>query len=1068
MELNDWEEHKSTIVLLYSIEREPLRKIVSYMREHHNFDKKVNQYEYRLKKWGVKKNAPKEVWSYVAHQIRKKKKKGKKSKVMLYNVPVPEARVCREIQRYTNIPTAAEFGMDLPSPKTPEGGIVHVQSPSILEFDLVWPDTLPWFQFEHNLFTLLQQPSGLLNAFLAAFGSDTRARQYPEHERLSPRLSISRDPLMLRKAVSHHCNLISKNHQDSNQQTEALVPSGNSYSLAIDMLKVIFFCLSNCLTNKILGLDGVELCDRFLLQLFEALSHSNLEILSSLLSDRCRTASMIKEALYKSAIREKSYVVVSRLLESGVDPNMPVELRGKVEMDLRFEPWNFRGIDIAATRADIRLGEILLRAGANVNTSDGNDIPPLALIGLDWNKANFDDALEVNPPTASCHHGETKTFSPLELAIARHDGANKTLYTSSPIGLQLRPFGARCSPLLIAIVAEHDLIITSCLAGDAATMSRLLNGITPLVATAWNPDLHIAEMLLMSGAKISPKQSDSDSDGQISVPTPIHVASFHGNTELVRVLVNRGSSCNLHYTRLGGNKDHFINWLLPPGISSPCHLALRSKNIETASLLLPHSKLLGDKTIISELISRGADILFADTDGTTALEAAMENGDAEMLSSFFASGTELAVESKDDCVVRHFEASCLVLALLEREWDLAEYLLSSFVPGPSQSFYLPDADHGGEGITPLWAAYLSGNVHITEAMVRRGYSLEKGDRESFSTSIVYGSKQAESIQALFWSTCHILLLSAIKSCDIQRTRECTMFVDSLDFTFGRSNRHSDETPLGLPLINAGADTEYTPGRQSPLQLAASLGYVEMAKPAHFNYGATALQILVEHGADVDAPPAKKDGRTALEGAAEHGRLDMVEFLLEMGARLTGEMRIYYVRSVGFAMSGEYGSWTENDQLLYDRRESNNWHVRWIVGSSETASEEVEETMWYGLNRVAEDWLRSAAIASDEFAGLDVFQEEEANSRPVSPWRAGDGVNHPLQPNNEDEEITPVQLVESNCKPLLRRGEYDAESERTPEHSRRAVDEQVASTSLGYILWEDPFWGADQPNDVWDI
>ncbi|KFY61651.1 hypothetical protein V496_04952 [Pseudogymnoascus sp. VKM F-4515 (FW-2607)] len=62
--------------------------------------------------------------------------------------------------------------------------------------------------------------------------------------------------------------------------------------------------------------------------------------------------------------------------------------------------------------------------------------------------------------------------------------------------------------------------------------------------------------------------------------------------------------------------------------------------------------------------------------------------------------------------------------------------------------------------------------------------------------------------------------------------------------------------------------------------------------AYENHGVTALQaaaisghltvalMLLKAGADINAPPAKINGRTALEAAAEHGRLDMVSLLLK--------------------------------------------------------------------------------------------------------------------------------------------------------------------------------------------
>ncbi|THC88422.1 hypothetical protein EYZ11_012132 [Aspergillus tanneri] len=61
-----------------------------------------------------------------------------------------------------------------------------------------------------------------------------------------------------------------------------------------------------------------------------------------------------------------------------------------------------------------------------------------------------------------------------------------------------------------------------------------------------------------------------------------------------------------------------------------------------------------------------------------------------------------------------------------------------------------------------------------------------------------------------------------------------------------------------------------------LLLAAIKGYLPIAKQ------------LLELGAEIDAPRADTPGRTALEGAAEHGGLGMVQFLLENGAQTFGD------------------------------------------------------------------------------------------------------------------------------------------------------------------------------------
>ena len=85
------------------------------------------------------------------------------------------------------------------------------------------------------------------------------------------------------------------------------------------------------------------------------------------------------------------------------------------------------------------------------------------------------------------------------------------------------------------------------------------------------------------------------------------------------------------------------------------------------------------------------------------------------------------------------------------------------------------------------------------------------------------------------------------------------------------------------------------------------------KPA-FTGSATALQLAAIHGgigvvrrlielnANVNAPRAAKHGRTALEGAADQGRLDTVELLLkcENLAMTEGASQCQFIRAIQYA------------------------------------------------------------------------------------------------------------------------------------------------------------------------
>ncbi|KAK6821817.1 hypothetical protein PG987_014642 [Apiospora arundinis] len=118
------------------------------------------------------------------------------------------------------------------------------------------------------------------------------------------------------------------------------------------------------------------------------------------------------------------------------------------------------------------------------------------------------------------------------------------------------------------------------------------------------------------------------------------------------------------------------------------------------------------------------------------------------------------------------------------------------------------------------------------------------------------------------------------------------------------------------LVNHGADVNAPPARISgatALQLAAIKGYTGLAG------------WLISRGADIHAPGAAIGGMTAMEGAAAFGRLDVVRLLIEYGDFKNGEGRRQCVRAVGFARKtthralGSYMEhqlgWSEEDEKM---------------------------------------------------------------------------------------------------------------------------------------------------------
>lgn len=119
------------------------------------------------------------------------------------------------------------------------------------------------------------------------------------------------------------------------------------------------------------------------------------------------------------------------------------------------------------------------------------------------------------------------------------------------------------------------------------------------------------------------------------------------------------------------------------------------------------------------------------------------------------------------------------------------------------------------------------------------------------------------------------------------------------------------------LIENGADVNvsgpYRSGDATALQFAAINGHLQMA------------ELLLQNGADINAPAANYNGRTTLEGGAEHGRLEMVRFLLtrEPKLKISGPYRIHFLRAVKLANKRGHkevaeflklhGGWSESDE-----------------------------------------------------------------------------------------------------------------------------------------------------------
>ncbi|TRX91199.1 hypothetical protein FHL15_007987 [Xylaria flabelliformis] len=782
--------------------------------------------------------------------------------------------------------------------------------------------------------------------------------------------------------------MIPNDSMDGYQEVETLAQKQLSLSMAMELFKVVFFNLSN---NNIPYANSRELRahDQLVLHLVEAVSRSNPEMLSYILSSHCATTNAIKEAVYGSAIREKDHETVLRLLESGIDPNKKIEnfqlfkctfKRGMIELDCNLvsSPWS--GIYEAAFACDTRLGKILINAGASVSHACIKSISALEIAAfaggyagasnksVEFAQLLIEHGALIDNSTSCRKCTRLKLLSPIAISIIRQNNRMAEFLTEQDASirpyeytevsrrgcdyhtvglLQFKYFGIRTTPLNTAIVSGNMLIVerllqpilshprpiclrfvkealmTSILVGDADTASKLLAhhpglltidrwtlGVKPLVATAWNKDISIAELLLERGAHIGPKRGDGIL--QVETPAPMHVAAYYGNTSLVRQLMHRGADHNVRYKSPQVLEppgrlffDTSFSRLLPVAVASPLQLALWNGSRETVSLLISQDAgVLSGKSFqgvdledgisISGLTFGVTSVLSSNQNARAVFEATKEIGSAfSVIQSYFSLGglyrsedlylaVLAAIESKDYSIVRliadyrpigeidSHEASALMLSIEEREWVIVSLLLRDpFLPGPSRSYYrivnerlnynekeglnhnrgYPDCS--GHGLTPLVWAIHSKIDPVTRKLLQRGYKLQDGDVSILVGDILTVASTLYLLESMDLSCRQALLCCSIKmSCDIQQIQKCIGLVDSLDFDYC-SMLHGTKI------------------EESPLRLAAFMGDVSI------------VRLLLDVGAGTDfSPPGKK---TALHIAAIVGHFDVVKSLLDGGA-----------------------------------------------------------------------------------------------------------------------------------------------------------------------------------------
>ena len=464
------------------------------------------------------------------------------------------------------------------------------------------------------------------------------------------------------------------------------------------------------------------------------------------------------------------------------------------------------------------------------------------------------------------------------------------------------------------------------LAGSVALLS-LARAASALVDAAGDGETDAAMALLADGADPNARSEDGTS--------ALHWAAYHDDLELARALVAAGATADvvneygstpLSEAAAIGN-PRTIALLLDAGADvdranadgqTPLMIVARTSKVEAAQLL----------------IDAGADVNRAERwRGQTPLMWAAAQGQPAMIRLLLESGAEPDVRSTANEWPRQVSGeprrmyrptgglSPLLFAAREGCTECVAALLGG---GASPDFANPD------NVTPLFIAIDNGHMDAAKVLIDAGANVNKWDwwgRTPLFAAVDQnaipsgGRADRRSADATLPIEIIRLLLEAGANPDLQ-LKMSTPYRSIVDDRGCDSMLKTGMTPLLLaaktfdaeamrPLLESGANFDL-PNQDGilPIHAAAGLGS-SSCDPRGYGPGIphyetadvedasiAALRVLIEAGADVNAQApvvsavggggrfgGSRTGQTALHGAVTWGWNDVVQFLVDQGARI---------------------------------------------------------------------------------------------------------------------------------------------------------------------------------------
>jgi uncharacterized protein len=388
-------------------------------------------------------------------------------------------------------------------------------------------------------------------------------------------------------------------------------------------------------------------------------------------------------------------------------------------------------------------------------------------------------------------------------------------------------------------------------------------GATPLLLACTNGSAAVIEKLLAAG-------EDANAVFTQGGDTALGTASRTGKIDAIRVLLKRGADVNK--TNQRGQ--------------TPLMFAVAEKNAAAAQFLLENGADPNAHTKPLPPASR-LDLIFsapAPPGGMTALLFAARQNDLESVKVLLKAKADINGTAADG-------TTPLLIAIVNEHRTLAKYLVDQ-----GANLNLSD----DKGRTPLYAAIDMRNLEWST----RPAPPEKDaytDLELINALIAKGANVNAKLTKK-------LPLRGQPSFDGRWANQAGAT------PFWRAAQSDDVTVMRI-LLKAGANAlEASADKTTPLMVAAGVGWSDGQSHGNQAEAPEAIQICLDAGADVNA--VNDDGYAALHGASFRGANEVVQFLVDHGARMDiknkeGRMPINMAEGMHIGPGG----WVEHEDTV---------------------------------------------------------------------------------------------------------------------------------------------------------